>query len=179
MSQVETTRQQFVSAQPWCSNRAENWGENPDFGFSAVLGVWCPPWTAQSTPTHQWDTQACPLEVPLCHNSITLGNCCQLPAVVVAQPGHIPAMPLMEAKGSVVLGLSLVMVSAGRKMVPVPRLCWGRCAGRSCCSPGPVKPLQCRRVGELQLARGWEGFSSPFGGYKPLFQSDKTGSPVP
>lgn len=87
--------------------------------------MWCPPWTAQSTPTHQWDTQACPLETPLCHNSITLGNCCQLPAVVVAQPCDIPvpAMPLMEAKGSVALVLSLVMVSAGRKMVPVPRLC--------------------------------------------------------
>lgn len=87
--------------------------------------MWCPPWTAQSTATHQWDSRACPLEMPLCQDSITLGSCCQLPAVLVAQPGHIlvSAMPLTEAKGSVVLVLSLVMVSTGRKMVPVPRLC--------------------------------------------------------
>lgn len=88
-------------------------------------------------------------------------------------------MPLTEAKGSVGLVLSLVMVSTGRKMVPVPRLCCS--ARRSCRSPRPVKPLQSHRVGELQLERGWEGlegFSSLFGGHKPLSQSDKRGSPV-
>lgn len=146
-----------------------------------MLGVWCPLWTAQSTATHQWDLRACPLEMPLWHNSITLGNSCQLPAVVVAQPGHIPvpAMPLTEAKGSVVLVLWLVMVSTGRKMVPVPRLCCS--ARRSCRSPRPVKPLQSHRVGELQLERsseGLEGFSSHFGGHKPFSQSDKRCSPV-
>lgn len=36
-------------------------------------------------------------------------------------------------------------------------------------------------MGELQLERGWEGlegFSSSFGGHKPLSQPDKRGSPV-